>query len=905
MTRAWSDRAFARVVALFPREFRDRFGEDMRDVFSDQLAAARTRGALAIAGLWVRTVPRIARAILLEHLDARHELRRRARLHSPFSTGNDGMLTTLLTDLRFAGRMLRKTPVFSAVAVVVIALGTGAVSTIYSAANAIVLRALPGTTNGDRLVGLRRTEPNSDAGVSASIEYIDHLRDRSRALENVGGWSRMPLTLAFGGERGGHALHGNIVTGNYFDLLGVRPALGRFFRAEEDSTPLAHPVVVISHSFWMARLGGDPRVLERPVLVNGHPYTVIGVAPEGFRGVFTPLRVDAWVPLAMHSQVRPTRELREHTPWLWAIGRLAIGVSTESARRELVALTADFAATSGEPARFAANSSVSITPLTGLPEDARGMFIGFIGVLFAAATLVLVIASVNVASMLSARALARRREMALRTALGAARGRLVRQLLTESILLFTLGAIAGTGLAWLATSALERLPIPSTDGLMLEISPDPNVLVFALLVALATGITFGLAPALQGTERNITTQLRGESSGSTGGRRRNRFGSTLIVAQLALSLVLLVVAGLFGRALVAGATVETGFESDGVMVAYFNTESWGYDSTKARAFHAALLARAAAIPGVRVAAYTEHIPLVFNDLRTTALVPSRSGAIDSVRVAYANVDAGYFDALQIPLLRGRGILASDDETAGRVAVINEQFAERNWPGEDPVGRTFTRLGLPVTVVGVARNARYVSLTGPTPAFAYFPMRQAWQHHHILLLRTEGAGAQTAAGLQGIVSALDPAAPRPMLRPLSDETSLALLPQRVAAIVTAALGALGLLLATVGLYGVISYSTGRRSREIGIRMAVGARRKDVLAMVLREGMWLAGAGIAVGLLLAAGATRLIESHLFGVNPFDAVAFLGTSALLVAVALLACFVPARRAASADPMVVLRGE
>ncbi|MEX2179518.1 MAG: ABC transporter permease [Gemmatimonadaceae bacterium] len=813
------------------------------------------------------------------------------------------MLQNLTSDLRFAGRLLRKNPVFTAVAVIVIALGTGAVTTIYSAMNAIALRQLPATTDGSRLVGLRRTEANGRAGISASEQFVAHLRDRSRTLNDVAAWSRMSLALATGGGGEAHALNGNIVSGNFFSVLGVRPALGRFFLPEEDSIPLMHPVVVVSHAFWSSALGGDSAAVGRAATVNGHPYRIIGVAPPGFRGVFTPLKIDAWVPLMMHAQVRPTRGATEHTPWLWAFGRLADGVDHEAARRELHLLTAAYSAASGEPARYAANTSVSVAPLTGLPEDARSDFLGFMAVLLGAATLVLLIASVNVASMLSARAVARRGEMALRTALGAARGRLVRQLLTESVALFVMGAVGGVVVAWLATSAFERVYIPSSDGLSLELTPDPSVLAFALIVALATGIVFGLAPALQGAEKNITLRLRSESA--AGGARRSFFGNALIVGQLALSLVLLVTAGLFMRALSYGARVDPGFERAGVLVMSFNSESWGYDSTRARAFYGAVRDRVAALPGVTAAAYSERVPLTLSNSADRVEIGAGDGTIDTVQIAFAKVTAGFFDVLRIPLLRGRAIAATDVASAPMVAVVNERFAQRYWPDGSAVGRTFGYRGRTATVVGIARDAKYASLTEPAAPFAYFSMDQMWQHRHSLLVLGTADPRQLAHGIQDAVREIDPALPRPAISTMLDETSIALFPQRVAAIVTAVLGGVGLLLATVGLYGIIAYSTSRRSKEIGIRMAIGARRADVLGMIVREGMRLAGTGVVIGLVLAAGATRLMMKFLFGVSPMDAVTFAGMSALFIGVALLASYLPARRAAAADPMSVLRSD
>ncbi len=900
-----SERLFARLMLVFPRAFRDRFGGDMRDVFRDQMRDARVRDGLqGVVRLWARTIPSLLQSGLLERREAQRE--RRAIVSRPTTRAHrrESMLQTLVSDLRYAGRMLRKSPVFTVVAVLVVSLGTGAVTTIFSAMNAVVLRPLPGTTDGERLVGVRRVSQDGSQGMSASYAYYRRIRDASRTLDGVAAWSKASLSIADRGE--GHGIYGNIVSGNYFQVLGVRPALGRFFLPDEDRTPLTHPVVVISHSFWTSVLGADSSVVGRSVTVNGHPYTVIGVAPAGFRGVFTPLKTDAWVPLMMQSQIRPGRDL-ENAVWLWMFGRLADGVSRNAAHAELVTLTDAFIRDAGERAGNNAYRYIELAEITGLPTDARSAFLGFMALLLGAASLVLLIASVNVASMLSARALARRREMALRTALGARRGRLVRQLLTESLLLFVLGALGGVAVAWLATGAFERVPIPGDASVSLELSPDPRVLGFALLVSLMTGLIFGLTPALQAAGRDITARLRQDTAAS--GTRRSLIGRVLIVGQLAMSLVLLVAAGLFMRALDRGARMDPGFDTSGVATAYLNAESWGYDETRARAFYGALRERLESVPGVTAVSFGGIVPLAMtSSAGTIHLDGPGSGdddGTDRVRVELNTVDVGFFDVLKLPIVSGRALRREDDVRAPRVAVINETFARRHFPDGDAVGRTFAYLGQQVSIVGIARDAKYSTLNEATPPFAYFPMAQVWQQAQTLFVRTTGDPTSLAPVIQDAVTTIDPLLPRPLVRSLRQETSLALLPQRVAAMVTGLLGGVGLLLATVGLYGMIAWSVGRRTREIGVRIALGAARGDVLRLIVREGMQLTAVGVVLGLLLAAGATPVLARFLFDVSPVDAVTFAGMSLLFVAVALVASYLPARRAAASDPMIALRAE
>jgi predicted permease len=508
--------------------------------------------------------------------------------------------------------------------------------------------------------------------------------------------------------------------------------------------------------------------------------------------------------------------------------------------------------------------------------------------------------------MLSARAIARRREMAVRAALGASRGRLVRQLLTEVLALFALGALGGVALAAAATRALEAMPMPRGSGnvaIVLELSPDLRVLAFALGTSLLFGVAFGLAPALQGARRDVTARLRADS---VGGGRRGTGTNALVVGQLALSLLLLVGAGLFLRALDRGRRIDPGFDNAGVATAPFDAESWGYDEAKARAFYDALRERAAALPGVSAVAYAEYLPLVMH--RSGDDIQVGDGGAPNAGTASVDltlVDGDYFGVIRLPLVRGRAFGRVDAAAAPKVAIVNETLARRYWPAGDAVGRTFGLHGERVTVVGVARDAKYGTLAETDVPMVYLPLAQHWRAGRQLLVRA-GPGAESLGpAIRAAVRELDPALPAPDVSTLRAENGVVLLPQRVAAIVTGALGAVGLLLASVGLYGVVAYSVGRRAREIGIRLAIGARRGDVLAMVLRDGMRLAALGVGVGLALGAAATRLVANLLFDVSPLDATTFGAMSALFVGVALLASWLPARRAAMSDPKAALRME
>lgn len=816
-------------------------------------------------------------------------------------------MESIFADLRYAGRQLRKSPLFALVVVTLVALGTGAVTTIFSATNAMLLRPLPGATNASRLFSIDRKHRNGKEGMSVSYRYYAELRDHTRSFDGIAAWNQIQLTVSNGGT--GALAYGNLVSGNYFSVLGVKPELGRFFAPEEDRTPLTHPVIVISDGFWRTAFGADSSAIGKTVKVSGHPYTVIGVAPPSFKSIYIPIKTDAWVPLMMEPQLRPGVDLGDAAETnLKIFARLKDGATRESASQDATALTAAWIALNVEPMPWAKNYEVArLVPLSGLPEDATKSIVGFFFLLLGASALVLVIASVNVGAMLSARSVARRREMAVRAALGAQRGRLVRQLLTESLLLFALGSLGGIAIAIAATGALQRLPLP--DEISLDLAPDYRVIGFAMIVSLATGVIFGLAPAFQAARTDISRRIRDESQ--PGGARRSRVGNTLVVAQLSLSLLLLVAAGLFLRALQRGNRIDPGFDATGVSIASLNTESWGYDEAEGRAFYQTLRQRLEAEPGVTAVAYTSVIPLtsqnggiwIYPDGAGQA--GGASGAESRFRSAFAAVDTGYFSAVRIPVMRGARLESKDDQRGGRVAVINETFARRLAPDGNAVGLTFRADSDRVTVVGVARDAKYAWLTEEKTPFTYFPLAQRWTPTQALMVRSSSTPSQTAIAIRRAVRAIDEGLPPPVVSTLREANSIVLLPQRVAAIVTGALGAIGLVMAAVGLYGIISYSVSRRGREIGIRVALGARQADVLGMVVREGMKLATMGVAIGLVLAAAATRLMASLLFNVSPLDLVTFVGMSVVFLGIAFISSYLPARRAAGSDPMTALRTE
>ena len=803
------------------------------------------------------------------------------------------MLDRTTSDVRFAARVLRRSPVFTTIAVLAISLGSGGVTTIFSAMNAIVLRPVPGVASGSQVVSLEFVKRDGAEQMESYALYL-RLRNSTTSLSGLAAWRKVTVSIA--GRTGGTVIAGNLVSGNYFSVLGVAPSIGRFFTADEDAAPLTHPVVVLSHAFWTTKMGADSSIIGRTVLVNGNPYIVVGIAPREFVGVTPVVPTDAWIPLSMQAQLLPNRDVAT-PPWLRMFGRLARGKATEAAQAELSTLAAA-ASTEIHPTRATAAArltGVSLSMLRAVPEDARKPFLGFMTLLLGAATLVLFVASVNVASLLAARAIARRREMAVRAALGAGRARLVSQLLTEVLLLFMGGAAGGVLLAFAATRGARSVTLPLDAIVAPDMTPDLRVMAFALTVSLVTGLVFGLAPALRASRGDLAASLRDTSNGS-GARRRFTDGA-LVVGQLAVSLVLLVAAGLFLRTLSIGERVNPGFDRSDVAIATFDAQTWGYDSTRIRAFYAALREGVGGLPGVSSSAYASFAPLM-----TRSMNDSIATGDSSIFIWYTSVSGAYFETLKLPILTGRAIGDGDDARAPRVAVVNQTLAHRLAPHGDALGRTFVFHRTPITIVGIARDAKYASLAEETPPMAYFPVDQMSENARVLLVRTRGDLGELQRRVRETTRAVDPALPVATASTLDRGSGISVLPQRIASIVTASLGGLGLLLAVLGLYGVVAYSVNRRMREFGIRIALGARRVDVVKLIVAEGLRLALVGLAVGLAAAAATTRLIAGFLFDVSPLDPLTFAGMATLLVVVTLPAMLLPARRAA-ADPMTALR--
>jgi macrolide transport system ATP-binding/permease protein len=817
------------------------------------------------------------------------------------SNRRNSMLGDIWQDIRYAVRTLGKNPGFAVIAVLTLGLGLGANTAIFSLVNTALLRPLP-VERPDRLVTLTDAAERRMFPAFSYPNYKD-FRDRNDVFSGLIGYRFAQLSLSHDGVN--ERLWGFLVTGNYFETLGVKSALGRVISADDDRSPGAHPVAVVSYKCWRQRFGGDPGVIGKNVIVNGRGYTIIGVAQPGFSGTEVIVTPEMWFPMAMQAQIEVGSQWLDDREWrtVSMMGRLKPGVGVRQAETALNSIAAQL-----ESEFPNINEGMRVTLFSpGLTGNAmRGAILGFAGLLMVVVGMALLLACANLANLLLARATERRREIAVRLALGANRFRVMRQLLTESLLLAAAGGVLGFLLAvWLAKlTAVIKLPIDVP--LATELHVDIRVFAYACLISLGAGLLFGLLPAWQATKADLASALKNDAS--FGSPHRSRLKSGLIVLQVALSLALLVGGGLMARALQQAQTVNLGFEPQRAVEMSFDLRLQGYDSAQGREFQKRLLERVRALPGVESAAIANIIPV---DLHISSSPISIEGQepsrlTNAPRALTSYITPGYFNAMNTRLLRGRDFTEYDDDKAARVAIINETFARRFWPGEDPLGKQFKLGGdesPKMQVIGVAQDGKYAGLNEGQWPFVYRPQWQYRVGAATMVVRA-GADPQRVISLaRRELQQLDPNLPIASARTLVERLSLALLPARIVASVLGGFGLVALLLAAIGIYGVMSYAVSKRTQEIGVRMALGAQRRDVLKLVMGQGMALTLIGVAIGLLAALGLTRLMKSVLFGVSATDPLTYVGVAALLTFVALLACYVPARRATKVDPMVALR--
>ena len=819
----------------------------------------------------------------------------------------------LVLEVRHAFRALTKAPAVTALALVSLGLGIGATTTIFTLINAVFLRGLPVERPEELMVVYGTDERQGQGGnfMPVSRPNFEDYRDRSQVFSGLADLLFAGATLSTGeGEPEQVAVQ--LASGNFFEVLGVRPALGRFFTAAEDEVAGRDPVVVLHQRLWRERFGADPGVVGRTVSLNARPFTVVGVAPEGFNGPFALGAPGFWAP-AMAWETFLTGAALENfndrrALLTFVFGRLKPGVSMDQAQAALQVIGRNLAA---EYPQENGGRNVGLLPLAqaSIPPQIRDDFERAGGLLMVVVGLVLLIACANVANLLLGRALGRRREIAVRLSMGASRGRLVRQLLAESLLLSLLAGVVGLVLAFWGRNLLWSFRPPFLQNAPFDLSLDSTVLGFTLAVSLATGLLFGLVPALQATRPAVVDDLK---QGAEGARRSFRVLSlrnALVVGQVTLCFVALIGSGLFLRSLGKAMRIDPGFDAERVGMMSFNVGAVNYDRPRGEQFYDALLERARAVPGVEAAELAANVPLFFGGFMRTVIVEGRDDQAENNRILTA-VDAvggDYFKTLGVPIVSGRALADADRADAPFVAVFNETAARRFWPDEDPLGKRFRFFGEDwvLEVVGIARDSKYFTIGEDPTAYIYLPRRQHYNQVMNLLIRTSGDPTQVTAKVRGEARALDANLPITNVQPVAAVVGGSLWPARMAAGLLGILGALALVLAVMGIYGVMSYVVGQRRREIGIRMALGAEQGSVVGLFLRQGMAIVAVGLLVGILAAAVAGRFIESLLYGLSGTDFATFGLTALVFLGVAFLANLIPARRASGIDPVVVLKTE
>lgn len=891
-------RMYRLLLRLQPRALRDEYGDDMMADFNRMIEQTRARGARwPMLRVWMRA---LADLVVVRFAARRpRSASRRLAGYSPARPRRSSRMGTFLQDLRFALRVWWRQPLFVLVASLTIAVGVSATATIFSAVNGLLLQPPAGVREAGRLVTVHRID---DQGTGFHAFEVAEYRDlaASSALEELVAYDTFEGGLALDGAVARTA--GAMVSGNYFRALGTRAAEGRLFGPAEDTAPGIDAVAVISDRLRRQRFGVRDDALGRRIELNGRDFTVIGVAEAGFSGHVTMFPTDVWVPLAARGIVLGSPDPSEQAASgsVELFGRLHPSQSAAQAHAALAAAGAAIAEQGGTGWH-----GVDVLGYSPVLPAAREPLTAFLVALFVVAGVLLTITAVNVANLLLSRGASRSHEIGVRLAMGATRSRLVTQLLTESMVLFVLGGLLGILLTFGATGLLAGISLPLPVTLTLDLVPDLNVLAFALAVAGITGVVFGLSPALHATRVDLVASLK---DGAARAGKKHRLREILVFSQVAASAVLLVCAGLLVRSLAAAGVTDLGLDLDGVSAVFIDPAAAGRSPEEAQRFFAAALERARSTPGIAQAGLIDIPPLTLSNAQTFVVLPDRPPAPDQgwQRVEVANVSPGYFDTVGIALLGGRDFSARDVRGVPVVVVINETLAELAWPGASPIGKHLGFGGiedpLDAEVVGLVRNSKIRSPGDPPRPMVYSSWRQ-FQNQPTLLVRSAGDAAVGA--LREHLRRLDPALPPAFIVPYAELAGVSLLPGRIAATIAAAFGMIGTLLAAIGLYGLLGFAVAQRSREIGVRLALGAEPAGVRRLIVARGLRITAAGLLFGLLAAAGVAQLISGLLFGIGPFDPVTYLGIAAILLAVAMLACWLPARRAAATDPVVALRAE
>jgi len=817
----------------------------------------------------------------------------------------------MLSDLRFALRQLSKSPGFALVAVFSLALGIGANTTVLCWIENLVLRPLPGVARQEELVILT-TSQSGRMWDTVSLPDIRDIAGQKGLFSGVCGSQQTPASFTADGRN--EWLYGQIVTANFFEVLGVQPLLGRTFLPEEDVKPGGAPVLVISEKLWRRRFGADPSVIGRTVELNRHGFTIVGVAPDAFHGDTAALQCDFWAPVMMHREVAyagidANQVLQRYARWHHTYARLQPGVSLATARAALDTLSVHLEQTYPDTNRAI---RLHAWPIWNATYGAQSIFRPVLGLLLAASLGVLLVVTANVANLLLARAATRQREIAIRLAVGASRSRLFRQLITESLLLALMGGLLGVLLAyWLVGLVFHFMPPTPQLPINVVLDVSWRTLGGALALTLGAGTIFGLVPALQSTRTQLTDALKDGGRGGSGAAH-HRARNLLVVAEVALAVALLIGAGLCFKGLRQSRQVDPGLDPRGVLIAGLRVGMNGYTRDTAPEFFRMLRHRIAALPGVESVGLANWFPLGFEDTGTSNVEitgrPTQTGEQLNFRLAIVSPD--YFSAMGIPLVAGRDFTERDDPKAPRVVIVNETMAKRFWPGQDAIGRTLKVNGREMTIVGVAKAGKYRALNDAPECFFYVPCDQArWALDLGLCVRFApgvSAGVESMTRLlQQEIHALDPNVTIWVTLPLATYVEAAVMTQKIASSLLAFLSGIALLLSAMGVYAVMAYAVSQRTQEFGVRMALGATAGQLVWQVTRQGLILAAMGSGIGLVLAFGLSRLLVNFLYGVSPFDPVTFAGVPLILGLIAVLACWLPARRATRVNPMEALRAE
>ena len=812
-------------------------------------------------------------------------------------------METFWRNLQYSLRTLRKRPGFTLTVVITLALGIGANATIFTWIKAVLLEPLPGIEQPERLVEVWGATRNNSALSLSYLDYLDY-RDRNVVFSGLAAHQVQPLNLGRGGKP--ERVWGAVVSGNYFNVLGVKALIGRTFLPEEDRTPNSHPVAVIGYGLWQRDFGADPKVIGRTITLNEHDFTIIGVTPKEFGSPFAGIALDAWTPVMMKDYVAlPHFSLTDRgSRWLMVMGRLKPGVTVVQAQANIAAIARQLERTYRQTND---QMGAAVYLLSQSPFSLKRSMQSALAVLMAAVAIVLLIACANIANLLLARAASRRKEVAVRLALGSTRWRMLGQMLTESFVLASCGAAVGLTLAfWTARSLPAFLP-PYGIQVSFDTRPDVVVLAFTLGLTVITTVLFGLAPALQASKPDLVAALKDNAAALGQGQRKFPLQHALVISQMALSTVALISAGLFVRSLREAYEADPGFDPHRVLLASFDPFLSGHDDNHGREFYRRLIERVRTLPGVQSVTLARRLPLTLSGIAfANVVIDGYTPAKDEdMHLNYETVGPDYFRTMRIPLVQGRDFDERDNEDARGVVIINETMARHYWTGGDALGRRIKLDKSWLQIVGIAKDVKNRTLNEALQPFLYVPFLQDYRSNMILVARTVIEPKTMFHAVRAETAALDPKIPMFDAKTFEQHIGLSLFLQRMAATILSIFGLLALSLAAVGVYGVMAYAVSQRTRELGIRISIGASRSDVLKLILGQGLTLSVVGLIGGLVTALVVTRFSAHLLYGVSSADPVTFTVIALLLLGVAVVSGYFPARRATRIDPVVALRME